>query len=127
MDALDDLIRKLLSEGQLCGMFFAAIKPGYSALGMNSGSCSLADFNVLKLSYEAEYFLLSVTLSRAFPIVRRDDWMTTNVEWQQEIAEVEFKYCLLRHCLLSASVNIVPGQFMSDGQLLSKDIQCENV
>ena len=103
---------KMLSEflssitSNLDGVFEGQVESGNVTIGFTSGVCTLSDFSVKVVCYEAESHLLTLVLTRGFPIIKENANWVVDYELEREDVELSLKYCLLRNSLLSASVEV---------------------
>lgn len=114
---LNDLFQNIRAVANFEGVFFCEVASGYLVYGLNSRRCSLSDFKISGLTYDAEHYLLSLKLSRAFPIMTLNETLDNDREFNYETVEVILQYCLLKNCPLTSSVSISPSKIMTSGYI----------
>ncbi len=98
----------------LYGEFSFQTKEGYVAVGpASTSSCSLSDFCLWGMHYEAEYYLFTLELLRGLPVIPKgDDWSANCELSRREEVRISLKYCVLRNCLLSCNVDVSPNKYI---------------
>lgn len=87
----------------------------------NESVLSLNMMNIKKLTYDNECQLITIVFFRHYPIVNSSDKIyDAGCEFDGESVEVTIKYCLFSNSITSALIEPIPGNKISNIQLISQ-------
>ena len=129
-----DMIEKILAmkKVQLEGSILLLVSDGFetTVTGLNAnGEYSLNTFCITSFTMDITTQLLSVVVSRRFPIipVQQKGWLCANgCEFEYEQVELTCNYCLIYNHVVSVDVQVDSGKRLKVISLSSPYLELDN-